>query len=105
MLMLIAHVEQRGVWFVEGGMHRIAVALSELAGRHGAVFRYGCEATDITVKGGRVADVTLRTGERLDADTVVVNADVGAVAGGTSWKGCGWARFREFFPMNGHCRP
>jgi len=82
MLMLIAHVEQRGVWFVEGGMHRIAVALAELAQRHGAQFRYGCEATDITVKGGRVAAVTLATGERFDADTVVVNADIGAIATG-----------------------
>ncbi len=82
MLMLIAHVEQRGVWFVEGGMHRIAVALANLAERHGAVFRYGCEATGITVSGGRIAGVTLATGERFDADTVVVNADIGAIANG-----------------------
>ncbi len=82
MLMLIAHVEQRGVWFVEGGMHRIAVALADLAARRGAVFRYGSEAADITVKDGRVAAVTLATGERFDADTVVVNADIGAIANG-----------------------
>ena len=82
MLMLIAHVEQRGVWFVEGGMHRIAVALAELAERHGAVFRYDSEVTDIAVEGGRVAGVTLATGERSDADMVVVNADIGAIANG-----------------------
>ncbi len=81
-LMLIAHVEQRGVWFVEGGMHRLAVALADLAARHGTVFRYGSEAREVNVSGGRVAGVTLATGERFDADAVVVNADIGAVANG-----------------------
>ena len=31
-LMLVAHVEQEGVWLVEGGMHRLAEALAGLAG-------------------------------------------------------------------------
>jgi 1-hydroxycarotenoid 3,4-desaturase len=82
MLMLIAHVEKRGVWFVDGGMHRIAVALAGLAERRGAVFRYGSEVVDIAVKAGRAAGITLASGERLDADAVVVNADTGAVATG-----------------------
>jgi 1-hydroxycarotenoid 3,4-desaturase len=30
-LMLVAHVEQDGVWLVEGGMHRLARALADLA--------------------------------------------------------------------------
>ncbi|PPD19179.1 MAG: CrtD protein, partial [Methylocystis sp.] len=30
-LMLVAHVEMDGVWRVEGGMHRLAVALADLA--------------------------------------------------------------------------
>jgi 1-hydroxycarotenoid 3,4-desaturase len=82
MLMLIAHVEQRGVWLVEGGMHRIAVALAQLATLRGAVFRYNAEATEIAVKGDHVAGVTLATGERLAADTIVANADAAAIAGG-----------------------
>ena len=41
-LMLVAHVEQEGVWLVEGGMHRLAEALAELAQRRSAPrFRYG----------------------------------------------------------------
>ena len=81
-LMLVAHVEQDGVWLVEGGMHQIAAALARLAARHGAIFRYGAGVAEIAVAGGRVAGVSLATGERIEADAVVCNADVAAVAGG-----------------------
>lgn len=81
-LMLVAHVEQEGVWLVEGGMHRLAVALEALARRHGAAFRYGAAARAVLVEGGRAAGVALEDGERLGADAVVVNADVAAIAAG-----------------------
>jgi 1-hydroxycarotenoid 3,4-desaturase len=81
-LMLIAHVEQRGVWFVEGGMHSIAMRLARLAEARGASFRYWTEAREISVKGGCANGVTLANGERIEADAVVVNADIGAIAGG-----------------------
>ena len=81
-LMLVAHVEQEGVWLVEGGMHRVARALAGLAEGRGATLRYGVEATGIVMAGGRVAGVRLATGERLDADAVVVNGDAAAVADG-----------------------
>lgn len=81
-LMLVAHVEREGVWLVEGGMHRVAAALERLAAARGARFRYGAEAANVVVTGGRAAGVRLATGERLDAEAVVVNADAGAVAGG-----------------------
>lgn len=81
-LMLVAHVEQEGVWLVEGGMARLAEALARLAGRHGAEFRYGAEVARIDAAGGRASGVTLAGGERIEADAVVVNADSGALAGG-----------------------
>ena len=81
-LMLIAHVEQCGVWIVDGGMHRLAAALARLATARGAQLRYGVGAAEIVVVSGRVAGVTLSTGERLDADAVIVTADVAAVAAG-----------------------
>jgi 1-hydroxycarotenoid 3,4-desaturase len=81
-LMLIAHVERDGVWLVEGGMHRLAIALSGLAAKQGAIFRYGAEAVEIIVTRGRASGVKLATGERIAADAVVVNADVAAVASG-----------------------
>jgi 1-hydroxycarotenoid 3,4-desaturase len=82
MLMLIAHVEQSGVWLVDGGMHRLAGALARVAEDRGAVFRYRSEASQIVVKGGRVTGVALAGGETIDADAVVVNADAAAVASG-----------------------
>ena len=81
-LMLVAHVEQDGVWLVDGGMHRVAIALAGLAGVRGARFRYGAEAAEIEVSGGQAAAVRLATGERIDARAVIVNADAAAVASG-----------------------
>jgi 1-hydroxycarotenoid 3,4-desaturase len=81
-LMLIAHVEQRGVWLVEGGMHRLARALEALAARHGATFRYAAEVARVELAAGAVAGLVLADGERLACDAVIVNADVAAVAGG-----------------------
>jgi 1-hydroxycarotenoid 3,4-desaturase len=81
-LMLIAHVEQDGVWSVEGGMHRIATALADLATQRGAVVRYETDASEIVVSAGRVSGVRTASGETIGADAVVVNGDAAAVAAG-----------------------
>jgi len=81
-LLLVTHVEQVGVWLVEGGMHRLARAVEGLASRHGARFLYGTPAAEILVEGGRVVGVRLASGERLAADAVVANTDVAALATG-----------------------
>jgi 1-hydroxycarotenoid 3,4-desaturase len=81
-LMLIAHVEQEGVWLVEGGMHRIARALEALAVQKGARFRYGAEVAEILAGGGRAAGVRLADGERIAGRAVVLNADAAAPGAG-----------------------
>jgi 1-hydroxycarotenoid 3,4-desaturase len=81
-LMLIAHVEQQGVWLVQGGMIRIAQALSELATRQGVSLRLNAPVTEIIVQDGRAAGVALANGEEIESDAVVCNADFAAVAGG-----------------------
>ncbi len=81
-LMLVAHVEQRGVWLVEGGMQRVASALTGLATRRGVCFRFGAAVSEIKVAGGRASGIVLASGEHIDADIVVMNADVSAIAGG-----------------------
>jgi len=81
-LMLIAHVETSGVWLVEGGMHRIAEALADVAGRHGANFRYDCEASAILSSSGRATGVQLASGEQISADAVIANADPSALGDG-----------------------
>ena len=81
-LMLVAHVEQEGVWLVEGGMHRLAAALAGLATQHGATIRYGAEVAEIVTGSGRATGVRLASGEFVAAGTVVVNADASALASG-----------------------
>lgn len=81
-LMLVAHVEQEGVWFVDGGMHRLATALADAARARGAALRFGAEVAEVCCANGRVAGVTLRSGERIEAEAVVLNADPAAVAAG-----------------------
>lgn len=81
-LLVVTHVEQAGVWLVEGGMHRLARSLEALASRHGARFHYNAPATEILVEGGRVQGVRLASGERLEARAVIANTDVAALASG-----------------------
>jgi 1-hydroxycarotenoid 3,4-desaturase len=81
-LMLVAHVEQAGVWSVDGGMRRVAEALTDLATQLGTHFRYDTEATEILVANGRVSGVKIASGEQIAAEAVVVNADAAAVAEG-----------------------
>jgi 1-hydroxycarotenoid 3,4-desaturase len=80
--MLIAHVEQEGVWLVEGGMHQLARVLADLAAEQGTQIRYGAEVAEILVQGKRAVGVRLAAGEQLRADAVVFNGDVEALPDG-----------------------
>lgn len=81
-LVLITHVESQGVCSVEGGIHRLPLALAELAERCGVTFTYNTIVKELNVERRRVTGVTLSNGERLDADAVIVNSDVSAIAKG-----------------------
>ncbi|PZO52143.1 MAG: CrtD protein, partial [Alphaproteobacteria bacterium] len=81
-LMLIAHVEQDGVWIVDGGMQRLAEALTACAEKLGVSFHFGAEVSEIAVSRSRVGGVRLHNGERMEASTVVCNADPSALAAG-----------------------
>jgi len=78
-LMLVAHVEQDGVWQVKGGMRAVALALHRLAEGQGARFCFGATVARVLVEGGRAAGVRLDGGEELRADAVVFNGDVSAL--------------------------
>ena len=80
-LMLVAHVEQAGVWTVKGGMHELALALCGLAQRKGVDIRFGEEVRAIRTTGGRASAVLTADGE-LPCAAVIVNADANAVASG-----------------------
>jgi 1-hydroxycarotenoid 3,4-desaturase len=81
-LMLVAHVEQDGVWIVDGGMHRIAQALASLAQRHGATLRLRAPVDAILTRDGRACGVRVAGGEEIEADAVVFNGDATALARG-----------------------
>jgi 1-hydroxycarotenoid 3,4-desaturase len=81
-LMLIAHVEQEGVWLVEGGMHALARAMLALGQWNGAQIRYAAHASEISVADGRVRGVRLANGEVIAADAIVFNGDAGALGAG-----------------------
>ncbi len=81
-LMLVAHVEQDGVWLVRGGIRRVAEAMQGLAERQGARFRFGEKVGEIAVERGRAAGLRLASGERVAADAVVFNGDVSALGEG-----------------------
>ena len=81
-LMLIAHVEREGVWMVDGGMQRIAVALAALIEARGARIRCGQHVERIVVEDGRACGVVLADGERIAASAVVFNGDSAALASG-----------------------
>jgi phytoene desaturase len=74
---VIAHVEHElGAYHVRGGMYRIAEAELDLAREIGVEVRTGCAVERVEVRDGRVAGLRLADGERVEADAVVVNADV-----------------------------
>ena len=81
-LMLVAHVEREGVWSIDGGMHGLARVLADGAIASGATIRYAQEVSEVLIGSGRARGVRLASGERIEADALIVNADVAAVANG-----------------------
>ncbi len=78
-LMLVAHVERDGVWLVQGGMYRLVEVLGALAAETGVAIRTDAEVASIELARGCAAGVTLKTGERIEADAVLLNADPSAL--------------------------
>ncbi len=81
-LMMIAELEQRGVWYVQGGMSRLAHGMAAFAEQLGADIRYQTEVSEILVEHGRAAGVRLASGEQIPARAVLSNADPDAVRSG-----------------------
>lgn len=82
-LMLVAHVEQAGVWIVEGGMHALARRLAEIAADCGVAFHYGERVIAIPRdSGGRAAVGVSTDRERfIPAENIIFNGDAAALAG------------------------
>lgn len=81
-LALIWQAEARGVWAVQGGMHRLAQALAGLAERLGVTQRYGTSVDKIGQKAGRVCSVHLVDGTSVSCNQIVFNGDPAALTTG-----------------------
>jgi phytoene desaturase len=74
---LIAHLERmHGVHYAMGGMGSLVTGMAGLIDGLGGTLRCNAEVARIEVDQGRATGVTLASGERIDADIVVSNADV-----------------------------
>jgi phytoene desaturase len=75
---LIAHLERSmGVHYCEGGMGRLIEGIAGLIGHLRGKVRCDAEVDEIIVENGRAVGVSLAGGERIAADVVVSNAEVG----------------------------
>ena len=64
-----------GVHWAVGGTGQLIAGLVDLLEGQGGVLRCNAEVRRIEVTGGRASGVTLASGERIDADIVISNAD------------------------------
>lgn len=67
-----------GIWYPKGGFHRVVDKLIEIASnKFGVKFNYSAPVRKINVDGNKkVTGITLESGEVVDADFVVCNADL-----------------------------
>ncbi len=85
-LSLIWQAEARGVWSVDGGMHRLAQTIARLAADRGAMFQYNTPATRITRQGGKTTGIET-PGGHIPADIVLFNGDPRALTTGQLGEG------------------
>jgi len=65
-----------GIWYPQGGMHSLARAIARLAEERGCRIRYDAAVSRIETSGSKATGVTLESGERIEADLVIANADL-----------------------------
>ncbi len=76
-LNLMAHVQSAfGLWYVPGGLFRLALGLRRLAEEAGVRLHLGTEVAGIREEAGRAAGIRLADGSTHDADVVVCNMEV-----------------------------
>jgi phytoene desaturase len=73
---MIPYVEhQYGICHVTGGLHRISAAMAQVLAEHGGHIRLSAPVASLVIENRAVKGVRLSSGETIDADEVVVNAD------------------------------
>ena len=65
-----------GVWYPKGGLYQVVEAVTAIAREAGVEFAFGCPVERIDVTDHHVGGVTLKDGQRIQADAVLANADL-----------------------------
>lgn len=75
---ILSYIEFRyGIFHVQGGLCRISEAMAKLVNEFGGEIRLNSPVRQILHQGRRMTGVELESGEKLNADAVVLNADYG----------------------------
>ena len=75
-LLTIAFVEEAfGAWHVQGGLGKLATTLETRVRELGVDLHFDSKVKEIKVENGRAIGITLESGEEVQADIVVANAD------------------------------
>jgi len=76
MYILVSHLEKAfGVHYVMGGVQRLADAMGQVIKDQGGQIVLGHTVDKILTQGDRATGIILDTGQQIDADVVVSNAD------------------------------
>jgi phytoene desaturase len=79
-LLTIAFVEEAfGAWHVKGGVGSLASALESRVRDLGVEIRFNAPVQSIDLENGIARGVTLKSGERIQSDAVVANADASII--------------------------
>ena len=74
---VIAYMDSvAGVFFPEGGMNAVPVAMAAAAAKHGVTFKYDTTVSKVRLQGDRALGVETTDGEFFPADVVVLNPDL-----------------------------
>lgn len=64
-----------GTYYPQGGIYTLIEALVKIGEKNGVTFRTECPVAQIRTVNGTAVGVTLKSGETIDADVVISNAD------------------------------
>ncbi|MEM9233940.1 MAG: FAD-dependent oxidoreductase, partial [Pseudomonadota bacterium] len=81
-LMLIAHIEQKGVWTVDGGIYAVARAFQNVAELNGASFHFNADVQKIVSHGKNPVAIQTADGHEHKADAIIFNGDVATLQQG-----------------------
>lgn len=77
MYSLMSHMDfNQGVFYPMGGMYTIIEAMAEMGTKRGVVYRCGETVQKIEAPNNKTKAVILESGERLEADIIISNADL-----------------------------